>query len=91
MSAALAEGGLLVLTGWTVQRRIYKSGSERLEFLPAEAYVFSPGGCTQLMGWRNGYGGAAGYFVQYGPWRKPRDWRERWGQEEHILDRKSVV
>lgn len=76
----------LVLTGWCVRRRVYKSGVERLEFLPAEAYVFGPHECAQLMGWRNGYSGTGGYFVQYSrQWRQPREWSERWGREDHIF------
>lgn len=85
MSADVLEDGELVLTGWTVQCRTYKSGAYSLKFLPAEAYVFTQTGCTQLMGWRNGYSGTAGYFIQYGPWRQPILWTERWGQTEHIF------
>lgn len=86
MSAGvLAQGGELVLTDWTVQRRVYKSGCESLGFLPAEAYVFTPKDCFQLMGWRNGYSGTGGYFIQYGPWRQPKAWAERWGQENQIF------
>lgn len=85
MSAAVLEGGELVLTGWTVQRRVYRSGCESLELLPAEAYVFTAADCVQLMGWRNGYSGKCGYFIQYGPWRQPKQWAERWGQEEQIF------
>ncbi len=89
MSAGVLSGppqsrGELALTGWTIQRRVYKSGIERLEFLPAEAYVFTAADCVQLMGWREGYSGTAGYFIQYGPWRQPKKWIERWGQEEQI-------
>lgn len=75
----------LVLTGWTVQRRVYKNGRSSLEFLPAEAYVFTPTDCVQLMGRRNEYSGTAGYFISYGLWRQPRQWTERWGQTEHIF------
>lgn len=86
MSADVIEQtGELVLTGWTVQRRVYRSGIERLELLPAEAYVFTSTDCFQLMGWRKGYSGTGGYFVQYGPWRQPKQWRERWGWEEDIF------
>ena len=87
MSADVIEQtGELVLTGWTVQRRVYKSGSECLEFIPAEAYVFTATDCFQLMGWRNGYSGTAGYFIQYGAsWRQSREWRERWGWEDGIF------
>lgn len=85
MSADVLEGGELTLTGWTVQCRTYKSGSYSLKFLPSEAYVFTATDCAQLMGWRNGYGGTAGYFVQYGPWRQPDQWKERWGQTEQIF------
>lgn len=85
MSAAVLETKELVLTGWIVQRRIYKAGCESLELLPAEAYVFSAADCVQLMGWMNGYSGTGGYFIQYtSRWRMPRPWRERWGQTEDI-------
>lgn len=65
MSAGILDSGELVLTGWTVQRRVFRSGSERLELLPAEAYVFTASDCFQLMGWRNGYSGQCGHFIQY--------------------------
>lgn len=89
MSAALVGDGmaLLALTGWTVQRRVYKSGSELLEIIPAEAYVFGPHDCVQLLGWRNGYSGKGGYFIQYtGSWSQPTAWKERWGQAEDIYN-----
>lgn len=87
MSAQLVgEENLLALTGWTVQRRVSKAGFERLETIPSEAYVFSANDCTQLMGWRNSYSGNAGYFITYSKnWRQPRDWKERWGDEEDIF------
>lgn len=87
MSAAVVgEDHLLVLTGWVIQRRAGIGGGSRLSAIPAEAYVFSATECTQLLGWRNSYSGAAGYFIQYAQaWRQPKDWRERWGQEEHIF------
>ena len=76
----------LALTGWTIQRRVYKSGTESLKIIPAEAYVFGPTDCAQLMGWRNGYSGAAGYFVQYmSGWSQPARWRERWGASGEIF------
>lgn len=65
--------------------RIFKSGAYGLKFLPSEAYVFTQTDCAQLMGWRNGYSGTAGYFIQYGPWRQPIQWKERWGQTEQIF------
>lgn len=87
MSAALVGDGLaLALTGWTVQWRVYKSGCQRLHVIPAEAYVFGPRDCVQLLGWRNGYSGTAGYFIQYANrWSQPPTWKERWGQEENIF------
>lgn len=86
MSASVLESRELVLTGWTVQRRVYKSGCESLEFLPAEAYVFTAADCFQLMGWRNGYSGTGGYFIQYSArWRQPKTWAERWGREDEIF------
>lgn len=87
MSAALVGDGmcLLALTGWTVQRRVYKYGNMSLEIIPTEAYVFSPHNCVQLRGWRNAYSGTCGYFLQYtGRWSQPPTWTEQWGQEEHI-------
>lgn len=87
MSAALVgESNMLALTGWTVQRRVYRSGSERLEFIPAEAYVFRSDGCAQLMGWANSYSGNAGYFISYcREWRQPVYWSERWGATNKIF------
>lgn len=87
MSAALVgEDNRLALTGWHIQRRAYKSGGERLEVLPVEAYVFGPHECAKLMGWRKGYSGHGGYFVQYSrQWRQTGNWTERWGREEHIF------
>lgn len=87
MSAAvMGEDHLLVLTGWVIQRRAGIGGGSYLAAIPAEAYVFSAAECSQLMGWRNGYSGTAGYFVEYAKvWRQPKDWTERWGQEEHIF------
>lgn len=87
MSAAVVgEDRLLVLTAWVIQRRAGISDGSYLAVIPAEAYVFSAAECAQLMGWRNGYNGTAGYFIQYTQsWRQPKDWTERWGQEEHIF------
>lgn len=87
MSAGLAgEDSLLVLTGWTVQRRTYKSGCDGLEIIPAEAYVFTLGECVKLTGWRNGYSGAAGYFVQYErDWRQQKTWEEAWEEETAVF------
>ncbi len=86
MSAeVLSPGGELVLTGWTAQRWVYKSGRESIELLPAETYVFTATDCVQLMGWKNAYSGNAGYFIQYGPWRQPNEWTERWGWERSIF------
>lgn len=87
MSADVIEQtGELVLTGWTVQRRVYKYNGDSLSIIPSEAYVFTATDCYQLMGWRNGYSGHGGYFIQYeGKWRQPKAWAECWGQEEHIF------
>ena len=87
MSAAVVgEDRLLVLTGWVIQRRAGVGGGDHLAAIPAEAYVFSSAQCAQLMGWRNSYSGSAGYFIQYTQaWRQPKDWTERWGQEERIF------
>ena len=87
MSAAVVgEDHFLVLTCWVIQRRTFYGGGARLTAIPTEAYVFSATECAQLMGWRNGYSGTAGYFIQYTQtWRQPKDWTERWGQEEHIF------
>ena len=87
MSAAVVgEDHLLVLTGWVIQRRVFFGGGERLEAIPGEAYVFSAGKCTQLMGWVNSYSGTAGYYIQYTrDWRQPRAWHTQWGQEEYIF------
>lgn len=87
MSAAVVgEERLLALTGWVLQRRVFYGGGDRLEAIPAEAYVFSARDCAQLMGWTNAYSGTAGYFIQYTrAWRQPGNWTDRWGQEEHIF------
>lgn len=86
MSADVLDTGELVLTGWTVQRRVYKYKGDSLSIIPSEAYVFTATDCYQLMGWRNGYSGTAGYFIQYGAsWRQPEKWRERWGWENGIF------
>ena len=87
MSASLVGNGrFLALTCWMIQRQASVGGGSRLVAIPAEAYVFSPTECAQLMGWTNGYSGAGGYFIQYTrAWRQPKGWRERWGQEEHIF------
>lgn len=88
MSAALVgdEMAMLALTGWTVQWRVYKSGCRRMHIIPAESYVFGPNDCAQLLGWRNGYIGQCGYFIQYtNRWSQPPTWKERWGQEENIF------
>lgn len=87
MSASVVgDGRLLVLTGWVIQRWVSVVGGERLIAIPAEAYVFGPRECAQLMGWTNGYSGTAGYFVQYSrEWRQPKTWSERWGREEHVF------
>lgn len=87
MSAAVVgKKKYLALTGWTVQRRIYRNAREELKIIPAEAYVFSPVGCAQLMGWRKSYSGTCGYFVSYGSdWRKPKDWSEHWGAADGIF------
>lgn len=86
MSAdVLEKSGELVLTGWVAQRRTSKAGFSRIDFIPAEVYVFTQTDCAQLMGWRNAYGGTAGYYIEYGPWRQPRQWTENWGQTEYIF------
>lgn len=87
MSASLVgKDWLLAITCWVIQRQAGIGGGSRLAAIPAEAYVFSPTECAQLMGWVNGYSGAGGYFIQYTrAWRQPKGWRERWGQEEHIF------
>ena len=86
MSAAVVgEERYLVLTCWVLQRQTSYGGGARLEAIPAEAYVFSSADCAQLMGWRNGYSGTGGYFVEYTrSWRQPKNWKERWHREEHI-------
>lgn len=86
MSASLVGDGLLALTGWTVQRLTYKSGSSGVKIIPREAYVFSASECVQLLGWRKGYSGTGGYFVQYErSWRQVKDWIDRWGEETNIF------
>jgi len=87
MSAAVVgEEKYLVLTGWTIQRRIYRSAAMGLKVFPAEAYVFSPDSCVQLMGWRKSYSGTCGYFISYSSdWRTPQKWSEHWGAADGIF------
>lgn len=87
MSAAVVGmDRYLVLTGWTVQRRIYRNARAELKVLPAEAYVFARDYCRKLMGWRNSYSGNAGYFVSYSSdWREPQKWHESWGRAAGIF------
>lgn len=76
----------LVLTGWTIQRRVSRNATARLEVLPAEAYVFAREDCRKLMGWRNSYSGNAGYFVSYTQdWSEPQKWSESWGRAGGIF------
>ncbi len=86
MSAAVVgQDRLLALTGWEVRRVVGRTGASRLEIKPAEAYVFGPDRCAKLEGWRNGYSGQTGYFVQYeSRWRQPEVWYEGWGRTEAI-------
>ena len=86
MSASVAGmDRYLVLTGWTVQRRVYRNARAELKVIPAETYVFGPQFCQKLMGWRNSYGGTAGYFVSYYPeWHEPEKWSESWGAVQEI-------
>lgn len=87
LSAALVgKSNMLALTGWTVQRRVYRSGSEHLEIIPAEAYVFSSDGCAQLLGWKNAYNGNSGHYIAYcREWRQPQRWSERLGATNRIF------
>ena len=81
MSAAVVgKEKYLALTGWTIQRRVYRNARAELKALPAEAYVFARDYCRKLMGWRNSYSGNAGYFISYSPdWSEPQKWHESWG------------
>lgn len=70
----------LVLTGWTIQRRVYRNARAELTVLPAEAYIFAREHCRKLMGWRNSYSGNTGYFISYlRAWSEPEKWHESWG------------
>ncbi len=86
MSASVAGmDRYLVLTGWTVQRRVYRNARAELKVIPAEAYVFAREYCRKLMGWRNSYSGTAGYFVSYySEWHEPEKWSESWGAVQEI-------
>lgn len=76
----------LVLTGWTVQRRVYRNARAELKVIPAEAYVFGRENCRKLMGWRNSYSGNAGYYISYLlDWSEPEKWRESWGDAGGIF------
>lgn len=76
----------LVLTGWTIQRRVYRNARAELKVLPAEAYVFARDDCRKLMGWRKSYSGTAGYFASYSrDWSEPQKWHESWGSAGGIF------
>ena len=99
MSASLAgEGNMLALTVWTVQNRVFQSGSERLVPVPEEAYIFSQDGCIELKGWRTSYSGTCGYFISYSQeWRQPKRWTDSrlevkavFGLTEELLAQSSL-
>lgn len=87
MSAAMVgEKKYLALTGWTIQRRIYRNARAELKVIPAEAYVFARDDCRKLMGWRNSYSGNAGYSITYSlDWSEPQKWHESWGRAGGIF------
>lgn len=87
MSAAVVgKEHCLALTGWTIQRRVYRNASVFLEVIPAEAYVFDWKDCRKLISWKKSYSGTAGYFVSYSPdWRAPQKWHESWGRADGIF------
>lgn len=87
MSAAMVgEKKYLALTGWTIQRRIYRNARAELKVIPAEAYVFARDDCRKLMGWRNSYSGNAGYSITYSlDWSEPQKWHESWGRDGGIF------
>lgn len=87
MSAAeVGTEKYLALTGWTIQRRVYRNGRTELKVIPAEAYVFGPENCRKLTGWQKSYSGNAGYFVSYSPdWSEPQKWHESWGRVDGIF------
>lgn len=86
MSAAVVGmDRYLVLTGWTVRRRVARNARAELTVLPAEAYVFGREDCRKLMGWRNSYSGNAGYCISYlRDWSEPEKWHESWGRVSGI-------
>lgn len=86
MSASLAgEEKMLVLTGWTIQNRVYPSGYERLEVLPEDSFVFGRDDWVSLKGFHWGYSGSGGYFKIYSPeWRQPRT-REGSSEQVHEI------
>ncbi|WP_297301130.1 PcfJ domain-containing protein [uncultured Oscillibacter sp.] len=87
MSAAVVGmDRYLALTGWTIQRRVYRNARAELKVIPAEAYVFAREDCRKLMGWRNSYSGNAGYFVSYTQdWSESQKWHESWGSAGGIF------
>lgn len=87
MSAAMVgEKKYLALTGWTIQRRVYRNARAELKVIPAEAYVFARDDCRKLMGWRNSYSGNAGYSITYSlDWSEPQKWHESWGRAAGIF------
>lgn len=87
MSAAVVGmDRYLVLTGWVIQRRVFRNARAELKVLPAEAYVFGREDCRKLMGWRNSYSGTAGHFISYSQdWSEPQKWHESWGSAAGIF------
>lgn len=86
MSAAVVgKEKYLALTGWIIQRRVYRNARAELKVIPAEAYVFDRADCQKLTGWRNSYSGTAGYFITYlSYWSEAKAWSESWGGVSEI-------
>lgn len=98
ITASVLQDGALALTGWRAQLRVYRDGHEEVAIDPMEAYVFDGREACKLNGWRKGYSGTAGYFVQVNQeWRQPKNWSESWGAvsdiyglSEKLLERSTV-
>lgn len=84
-ASVVGDRRYLALTEWVLQDRVHKSGYCQTNIIPAESYVFSPGDCYKLVGWRNSYSGKSGYFISYQrEWRQPKKWTESLGQVRGI-------
>lgn len=82
MSAdVIGPGRYLVLTGWKIERRVFRDAHTEYAARAAESYVFSAQDCAKLTGWVNSYSGSIGYFRAFkNHWDQPAKWSENWGE-----------